>query len=215
MKNNILRFLVIANVIFFLSCFVIIPHLILLVETFNISSFVNFHQFYPTFNNLKTLLNVVFIRIYVYSIIISISSSVVCLVPGYFFAYIIYISKHNLTKQILLLLTIIPLWNNMLIKIYAITSILSNKGLINNTLIFLKIIHAPIQLIYTQGAIIIGFVYIMIPFITVFSYSSLQKIKNDTIQSAKDLGANNKQIFLKIILPLSYNGIASGYFSNV
>ena len=106
------------------------------------------------------------------------------------------------------LIFILPMWMNFLLRTLAWQTLLEKNGVINSVLSFL---HLPTQsMINTPSAIILGMVYNFLPFMVLPIYNVIVKIDKDVISAAKDLGANNVQTFLKIILPLTTSGIISG-----
>jgi spermidine/putrescine transport system permease protein len=100
------------------------------------------------------------------------------------------------------------MWMNFLLRTYALRLILGNNGLINK---FLTFINFPnIQLLYNELAIMIGMVYNFLPFMILPIYTVLIKIDPLLIDAAYDLGANDKKVFIKVILPLSFPGVIAG-----
>jgi spermidine/putrescine transport system permease protein len=89
-------------------------------------------------------------------------------------------------------------------------SLLRTHGFINKFLLSIGLINQPLDMLYNLTAMVIGFTYTLIPLMVLSIYLSLFKIKSAVIEAAKDLGANNTQIFFFILLPLSYGGIVSG-----
>jgi spermidine/putrescine transport system permease protein len=100
------------------------------------------------------------------------------------------------------------MWMNFLLRTYAWLTILENNGIINNLLAFFGLPRQ--QLIYTDGAVMLGMVYNFLPFMILPIYTVLTKMDHSLIEAAQDLGANSKQVFAKVIFPLSIPGIASG-----
>ena len=88
--------------------------------------------------------------------------------------------------------------------------ILKPSGILNQFLISLNIIDEPLQMIFTEGAVIVGMVYVLIPFMFLPLYASIEKIDHKLIEASKDLGANKFITFFKITLPLSLPGIIGG-----
>ena len=113
-------------------------------------------------------------------------------------------------KIIILFLVIAPFWTSYLLRAYAWMAILGENGVINSTLLFLGLINVPMRfLLYSQFALILGFVYIFFPFAFLAIYASLEKINNELILAARDLGANPLQAFLNVTLPLSMPGVVA------
>lgn len=162
-----------------------------------------------TFANYKQLLNTAYLRIFLQSLYIAGTTTLLCLIIGYPFAYLIAQSERRY-KALLLLFVIIPFWTSSLIRTYAIMAILKSKGILNTLLISLGIIHQPLQLLYSNTAVFIGLVYDLLPFMILPLYANIEKLDKTFIDAARDLGAKRITIFLKIILPLTLPGILAG-----
>lgn len=134
-------------------------------------------------------------------------ATAICLLVSYPIAYIISRAKPA-TQRTLLLLVMLPMWINLLLRTYAWMTILEDTGLINTILGFFGI--APLHMINTSGAVVLGMVYNFMPYMILPLYSVMTKINRTTIEAAQDLGASGVQVFGRVILPLSVPGIASG-----
>lgn len=163
----------------------------------------------PTLKNYFHLFNPAYFRILLQSIYLAVSCTIICLIVGYPFAYLIARS-HSRHKALLLLLVIIPFWTSSLIRTYAIMAILKAKGVINFILLSLGIIHQPWQFLYNFSAVLIGCVYDFLPFMILPLYANIEKLNQDYIDAARDLGANKITTFIKIIIPLTKSGIIAG-----
>ena len=141
------------------------------------------------------------------SIWIAVKTTIICLLLGYPIAFFIARSSERV-QNILVLGITIPMWINMLVRTYAWIGLLSEGGLISRILGVFGLGHT--ELLYTQGAVLLGMVYNFLPFMVLPIYNVLVKIDKDVISAARDLGAGNIQTFTKIILPLSVPGIISG-----
>lgn len=134
-------------------------------------------------------------------------ATLICLIIGYPVAMILS-SRHFKRGSIVLMLMVIPMWMNFLLRTYAWMSLLEDNGLINN---MLAAVGLPrIHMINTAGAVVLGMVYNYIPYMILPIYSVLTKIDNSVIEAAQDLGANNRNVFLKVVLPMSMPGVISG-----
>ena len=141
------------------------------------------------------------------ALLLSLVSTAICLILAYPLAMILDSKSMNQTSFIVLIF-ILPMWMNFLLRTLAWQTLLEKNGVINSVLSFL---HLPTQsMINTPSAIILGMVYNFLPFMVLPIYNVIVKIDKDVISAAKDLGANNVQTFLKIILPLTTPGIISG-----
>ena len=141
------------------------------------------------------------------ALLLSLVSTAICLILAYPLAMILASKSMNQTSFIVLIF-ILPMWMNFLLRTLAWQTLLEKNGVINSVLSFL---HLPtLSMINTPSAIILGMVYNFLPFMVLPIYNVIVKIDKDVISAAKDLGANNVQTFLKIILPLTTPGIISG-----
>lgn len=162
-----------------------------------------------TLDNYARLFDPLYLKVLTHSVYMASIATLVCLLIGYPFAYIITkLPKH--VRPLLLFLIVVPFWTNSLIRTYGIKILLAKKGLLNALLLNLHIIDKPLRLMYTEFAVIFALVYILLPFMILPLYSSIEKIENSYIEAAKDLGASKLTTFLKIELPLTLPGIIAG-----
>ena len=141
------------------------------------------------------------------SLLLALVATVICLIIAFPVGY--FLSRLRVNKQhIMLMLVMLPMWMNFLLRTLAWQTLLEKNGVINGILSFL---HLPnIAIINTPWAIILGMVYNFLPFMILPIYNVLAKIDDNTINAAKDLGANNFQTLIHIWIPLSIPGIISG-----
>ena len=186
------------------ALFIVIP--LILVFFFSFTVEVD-NKMVFSLQNYERLINPIYVKVFIRSIILAGGSTIICLLVGYPVAYII--SKAHVSKRnTLILLFILPMWMNFLLRTYAWVAILGKNGIINSFLGLFGI--EPIGLLYTNFAILLGMVYNFLPFMVLPIYTSLTKMDNDLINAAKDLGASNFQVFTKVIFPLSMPGVVSG-----
>ena len=141
------------------------------------------------------------------SLYVALITTLICLLIGYPAAYIIAMAKPK-HKAALVLLVTFPTWINMLVRTYAWLGILQDNGIINSFLGLFGI--EPIQMIYTNFAVILGMVYNFVPFMILQIYSALDKMDKSYLEAASDLGANRVQSFLRVTFPMSLPGVISG-----
>ena len=146
---------------------------------------------------------------YLSSLKIAAISTLLCLLIGYPIAYAIA-RMPPATRNVALMLVILPSWTSFLIRIYAWIGILKNNGLINNFLMSLGVIDEPLQILHTPVAVYIGIVYAYLPFMVLPLYANLVKLDLRYLEAAYDLGARPWRVFLSITLPLSRAGIIAG-----
>ena len=160
-----------------------------------------------TYENLLAIGTVENFKALCLSLLLSIVSTVICLLLAYPLAMILSGMKVNQTSFIVLIF-ILPMWMNFLLRTMAWQTLLEKNGVINQ---FLNFLHLPsIQLINTPYAFILGMVYNFLPFMIYPIYNTLQKMDHSLIEAAQDLGANPSQVFIKAVFPLSMPGVMSG-----
>ncbi|MBQ6933987.1 MAG: ABC transporter permease [Clostridia bacterium] len=164
---------------------------------FTLENFTRFFNFSD-----PTYLKVLWRSIYLAAI-----STVICLLLGYPMAYIL--SKlPNRIRGILSFLFVLPMWMNFLLRTYAWMTLLERTGIINT---FLSNLGLPTwDIMYTQGAVILGNVYNFLPFMILPIYNVLIKIDKSVLEASADLGGNGSVTFRKVIFPLSIPGVISG-----
>ncbi len=134
-------------------------------------------------------------------------ATVICLLIGYPLAFIMS-RMPGFQQQTMLMLIMLPMWMNFLLRTYAWMTILEKNGLLNKLLGLVGL--GPFDMINTQGAVVLGMVYNYLPFMILPLYSIMTKIDNRTIEAAQDLGANTKNVFTRIVIPMSMPGISTG-----
>lgn len=192
-----------------LGVFALFAFLLVLFVSFMQPDSNNMFAWHFTLNNYEALFSSLYIMVFLKSFYIAGACTLICILLGYPFAYILA-RKVGRFKELLLLLLIIPFWTSSLIRSYAMVAILKTKGVLNNTLLHLGIIHHPLQLLFTNSAVMIALVYNLLPFMILPLYANLEKFDNRLIEAARDLGAGKVKTFTKIILPLSLPGILAG-----
>ena len=134
-------------------------------------------------------------------------ATALCVLIAYPLAYILS-RKKGFQKQTLFIMVMLPMWMNFLLRTFAWMTILENNGLINKFLGLFGI--GPLQMINTQGAVILGMVYNYIPFMILPIYTTMCKIGDDVIEAAQDLGGNTFQVMARVVIPLSLPGVSTG-----
>ena len=184
--------------------FIVIP--LILIVFFSFTKQVDGRYMF-TLDNFDKFFNVMYFKVVRRSLVLAFISTVLCLIVGYPTAYIISKAKPS-RRATLLLLCILPMWMNFLLRTYAWSAILGKNGFINTLLGMVGL--GPINILYTDAAVLLGMVYNFLPFMILPIHTILSKMDQDLINAAKDLGANNLQVFTKVIFPLSLPGVISG-----
>jgi len=208
-KSNFFKFFSIATSWIWFGLFALTSTILIIFTSFCTRGLYTNVIFKFTLSNYFQLFDRMYINVLVNSITLAGLSTFICFIVGYPFTLIIARINRK-WKHVILLLVIIPFWTSSLIRTYAIMSILKNKGIINTLLMGLGIIKSPLQLLYSDFAVLIGCVYDLLPFMILPLYTSVEKLDNTYLEAAKDLGANRFTIFFKIIIPLTKSGIMVG-----
>ncbi len=179
--------------------FVILPFVLVFIE-----SFLDFDNNF-TLNNYKTFLTPIYLQMTFNSFVYAFLITLTCLLISYPIAYFLTKRKH---QKLLLMLFVLPSWVNLLLKAYAFMGLLATDGFLNH---ILMIMHLPTgQFLFNIQGFLIVSIYIYLPFMLLPIYNSIIQIPSNVLIAAQDLGASEFDIFKKIILPLSKDGIMSG-----
>lgn len=187
--------------------FILFPLVLIFVYSFNGKTGMGLRDFAFSFENYGNFFEPLYLKILLISLGLATVSTLLCLLIGYPIAYIIAHMRDRWRAN-LILLFIIPMWMNFLLRTYAWLFLLGNNGLINKFFGFFGI--GPFHLMYNMKAIMIGMVYNFLPFMVLPIYTVLLKMDSSLVEAAKDLGANQRQVFLKVTLPLSLPGVYTG-----
>ena len=146
---------------------------------------------------------------YLKSVLLAAAATILSLALGFPIAYGIARSSPA-TRSLLLLLIILPFWISFLLRVYAWMGLLNNHGVINNSLLWLGLIDQPIQMLYTDFAVFIGLTYSYLPFLVLPVYATLERMDEDLVEAALDLGASRTRAFWDITWPLARPGVIAG-----
>ena len=160
-----------------------------------------------TFENVKSFFNPIHLKSFLKAFKLAFISTIICIILAYPIALIFRNSKTK-SSSFIVYIFILPMWMNGLLRIYAWLTLIEKKGVINLILTSLNLPN--LNIVNTEIAIILGMVYDFLPFMILPLYNSLMKIKDDTLNGARDLGANELQVFTRVIFPMSMPGMISG-----
>ena len=160
-----------------------------------------------TLENLAAVGQSVYLKILWHSLYLAFFCTLICLVLGYPAAYFLA-SKDFGRKKTLFVLFLLPMWMNFLLRTYAMMSLMEDTGIINTLLKAMGL--NPIEMIGTEGAVLVGMVYNFLPFMVLPIHTSLKKMDRRVIEAAEDLGANPLEVFKRVVFPLSIPGVISG-----
>ncbi len=140
---------------------------------------------------------------------ISLGVTLVCVALGYPVAYLLAVVGDR-TRNLLMILVLIPFWTSLLVRNYAWMVLLGRQGVINNLLIASGLIASPLRLLHTRFAVNVGMVQMMMPFMILSMFSVMKGIDRRLISAALSLGASRFQSFWRVFLPLSLPGVGAG-----
>ncbi|MGL5330936.1 MAG: ABC transporter permease [Peptostreptococcaceae bacterium] len=186
-----------------IAYFMIVPLMETIIPTFTNTSGEMFGAYIDFFKDEYMM------SIFFRTIKISIISAIICMIIGVPVAYFISRTSKKL-RGLFIALTIFPILTNSVVRSFAWMSILGKNGVINNLLMKLNIITEPLSLLYTEGAIIVGTVYIFLPLMIISLVGVMENVENDLLEAAESLGANKITAFFKVIFPLSLPGLIVG-----
>lgn len=209
--NNRFQNGAVATIFGWLLLFVLVPNVLVLIISLLTENRQSqyFVDFVFSLDAYTALFNDTYAKVLWNSLYMAGIATFFCLIIGYPFAFIIAKMPAKI-RPFLLFLVVLPFWTNSLIRIYGIKIFLGVKGVLNESLMWLGIINEPLRLLNSEIAIIIGLVYILLPFMILPLYSSIEKIDNRLLEAAKDLGANAFQRFIRVTIPLTMPGIVAG-----
>lgn len=199
----------IALILGWLTLFVFLPNLMIIGVSFLTRDESELIAPLFTLSNYGRLLDPLYFEVLLHSLWLALLATSICLLVGYPFAWLLAHLPARI-RPLLLFLVVVPFWTNSLIRTYALKVLLGTRGLINGWLLDLGLIERPLQMMYTEVAVIIGLVYVLLPFMVLPLYSSIEKLDDRLLEAARDLGANGWQRLVRIILPLTLPGIIAG-----
>lgn len=162
-----------------------------------------------TLGNYSSIADPLYLHIFWRSLWLAVVTTVLCLVMGFPLAYVMARTPKR-WQGLLLLLVIIPFWTNFLVRTYAWMFILRTEGLLNQALMALGLTGEPLNLLFTDTAVLIGLVYGYLPFMILPLYATLERLDRSLVEAAWDLYAKPWQVFTRVILPLSKPGVIAG-----
>ena len=136
--------------------------------------------------------------------------TVICFLIGYPVAYFLANLKNRKVSNLLMICVLLPFFTSILVRSYAWIVIFQTKGLINSLFLTLGIIEKPLSILYTEMAVIIGMVHIMLPFMILPVYSVLKNLDRNLLRAARNLGASAAKAFVRVTFPLSLPGVGAG-----
>ncbi len=203
------RFWAISAISAWLVLFVLAPNLLVLLASLMTKDSQALVAWPLTLDSYLRLFDPLYTKVLWHSLVMSATATLICLLLGYPFAQALC-RLPRAWQPLMLFLVVVPFWTNSLIRTYAIKILLGKKGVLNWALLNLGLVDKPVSWLYTEGAVIFGLVYILLPFMILPLYSAIDKLDRTYLQAAADLGANALSRFWHVILPLTLPGIIAG-----
>jgi len=161
-----------------------------------------------TLENLTRLADPLYLVILWRSVWIAALSTALCALLG--FPLALFISRSGRRRNLYLQLVLLPFWTSFLVRTYAWLFILRDTGLVNTVLIRLHLIASPMQLLYNDGAVLLGLVYNFLPFFVLPMYATLERLDPALLEAAADLGARPLATLCRVVIPVSAPGFVAG-----
>ena len=218
-KNNRLVFAVLAlPATAWLILFFVIPLGLIWILSFGEKAGLVDVEITGTLANYARILDPVYLKIFWKTLWVTTVATLLCLAIAYPLAFAVCFSSHRV-RPWLLLAIILPFWINLLIRTYALIAVFRTRGYLNFTLewfwdlAFLDRLigpYQPLELLYNNGAVIVGLVYVYIPFMVLPLYATIDRLDRSLIEASLDLGASQWQTFWRVTVPLTMPGIVPG-----
>ena len=202
-------FLTVLPLYLFTLCFVVGPLLYMVALSFATNGSGSSTIWSFTLENYKKIAEPVYLKSFVQSFQLAITSTLLIVFMGYPFGY--FMAKLSAKwKKRMMLLIMVPFWTSSLIRMYGWILILQAKGVLNGFLMKLGLIEEPLKILYSYPAVVIGMVYALLPFMVLAVYSSVEKMDWSYVEAARDLGANAVKAFFTVTFKLTLPGLLTG-----
>lgn len=208
-KFNSLKFWSTVPLYVFLIVLVFIPAVFIIIVSFSKGDALGNVTFSFTLENFQKLANPLYGKVILDSLLLAAGTTITTFLISYPLAY--FVSKVPKKVQlVLILLIMLPYWTNSLVRTYSFVILLRTEGFINHILMALHLIDQPLKMLYTQGAVVAGMVYILLPVMFLPIFSSIEKLDQSYVEASRDLGAGQVRTFFHVVLPLTVPGIVAG-----
>lgn len=188
---------------------VLAPNLLVLGASLLTRDPLRFLRLPITADSYLRLFDPLYLAVFLHSLTMAVATTVICLLLGYPFAWALgHLDRRR--RPLLIFLLILPFWTNSLVRTYAIKLLLAANGLINGALLGLGLVDAPVSLLYTEGAVIFGLVYLLLPFMILPLHAVFEDLRPELLLVSRDLGAGRIATFVHVILPLTLPGAIAG-----
>lgn len=162
-----------------------------------------------TLNNFMQVFDPLYLKVFGESLLISAFATIICILIAYPFTYFIA-QKTTIKKTVFMAMVIVPFLVSSLIRLFGWINLLRKDGIVNSMLLKMGLIQEPLQLVYNTTGVMIGLVYMLLPFMILPLYSSIEKLDKSLLEACSDLGAKPVTAFFKVTLPLTMPGVFAG-----
>jgi spermidine/putrescine transport system permease protein len=203
------QLLLLPSLLWYLAFF-LAPLVLVAIHSFGQISLVTFNmRFGWTLQNYRDISDPIYFRTLTRSLILSATTTVLCLMLGYPLAY--FLSRLPVKWQrVGLLAIIVPFWASFVVRTYSLVNLLENGGPVDDIARKLHLVSGHIDFLYTSGSIAAGMVYSYLPLMILPIYVALERIDDNLLDAASDLGASGSSLFRRVILPLGTPGVVAG-----
>ena len=194
----------------YVVAFFVVPLVVIVVYSFARVSLVTFDiSFDWNLDNYRRIHDPLYFDTLTRSVVLSVGATVGCLLLGFPLAY--FISRHpRHWQRVLLVFVIVPFWTSFIVRTYATVNLLEEHGPLADLLRALHVINGPLTILYTPKAVAIGIIYSYLPLMVLPIYVALERIDDELLAAAADLGASPQRVFRRVTLPLALPGVAVG-----
>ncbi len=204
-KQNVLA----IPILVWIGILVGIPLIFVVVLSFSSRDNLGNIIFQFSLENYKKMFDPIYLQVFFDSFILAALTAIITLLIGYPVAYFTATLKPK-HRSLAIILIMLPFWISSLLRTYGWIILLGNTGIINNVLLKLNIITQPIPMMYKFSTILIGTAYMLVPFMIISIYNSVDKLDKSLLEASYDLGASKAKTFFNVTLPLTIPGIAGG-----
>ena len=207
-RNTVPAFTMAGPVTFWMMVFVLLPLVYVVFISFMRRDAFGGIEYDFTMSNYLEILQPVYLRVIWKSLRLAFLTTVICILIGYPLAYYIARKPSRMAAK-LLMLVMIPFWTNTLVRLYSINLMGQPNGFLSNFLMNIGIIGKPLDILYSDGIVVVGLLISMLPFAILPLYASIEKLDKAYLEASGDLGARPAVTFWRITIPLTFPGIVA------
>lgn len=207
-RNTIPAMTMAGPVTFWMLVFVLLPLVYVVFISFMQRDAFGGIIYHFTISNYTEILQPVYLKVIWKSLKLAFLTTAICILIGYPLAYYIARKPSKMAAK-LLMLVMIPFWTNTLVRLYSINLIGQPNGFLNKFLMNIGLISKPLDILYSDGIVVVGLLISMLPFAILPLYASIEKLDKAYLEASSDLGAKPAVTFWRITIPLTFPGIVA------